>query len=53
VKFFSQCFLTQLLDIGFFHCDPHPGNLLVTPAGQLVLLDFGLCSAVPLPATQR
>ncbi|MDO9246314.1 MAG: AarF/UbiB family protein [Phenylobacterium sp.] len=29
-----------LLD-GVFHADPHPGNVLVTPDGRLVLLDFG------------
>jgi predicted unusual protein kinase regulating ubiquinone biosynthesis (AarF/ABC1/UbiB family) len=26
---------------GFYHADPHPGNLLVTPKGHLILLDFG------------
>lgn len=41
-----ELFLTQLLDIGAFHADPHPGNLLVTPNGQLCLLDFGLCAEV-------
>jgi predicted unusual protein kinase regulating ubiquinone biosynthesis (AarF/ABC1/UbiB family) len=41
-----ELFLTQLLDIGAFHADPHPGNLLVNEAGQLCLLDFGLCAEV-------
>ena len=27
---------------GFFHGDPHPGNLLLTPGGELALLDFGM-----------
>ncbi|HZC84527.1 MAG TPA: AarF/UbiB family protein, partial [Rubrobacter sp.] len=27
---------------GFFHGDPHPGNLLLTPGGDLALLDFGM-----------
>lgn len=31
----------QLLDTGFFHADPHPGNLIRTPDGKLAILDFG------------
>ncbi len=27
---------------GFFHGDPHPGNLILTPGGNLALLDFGM-----------
>jgi ubiquinone biosynthesis protein len=34
-------YLRQILDAGRFQADPHPGNFLVTPDGQLVLLDFG------------
>jgi aarF domain-containing kinase len=47
----QEAFLTQLLEIGFFHGDPHPGNLLkVTEgpnAGKLALLDFGLVAQIP------
>ncbi|CAK9141479.1 unnamed protein product [Ilex paraguariensis] len=32
----------MLLDTGFFHADPHPGNLIRTPDGKLAILDFGL-----------
>lgn len=35
-------YLKQLLDTGFFHADPHPGNLIRTPDGRLAILDFGL-----------
>jgi ubiquinone biosynthesis protein len=34
-------FIGQVLDDGFFHADPHPGNLLVDPEGTIWLLDFG------------
>ncbi|KAG2430848.1 hypothetical protein HXX76_009822 [Chlamydomonas incerta] len=51
VKVGQEAFLTQLLEIGFFHGDPHPGNLLkVTEgphAGKLALLDFGLVAEIP------
>lgn len=32
--------------MGFFHADPHPGNLYVTEAGNLCLLDFGLIAEI-------
>jgi predicted unusual protein kinase regulating ubiquinone biosynthesis (AarF/ABC1/UbiB family) len=35
-------FCEQILVHGFFHADPHPGNILVQPGPRLVLLDFGL-----------
>ncbi|MBW4522449.1 MAG: AarF/ABC1/UbiB kinase family protein [Scytolyngbya sp. HA4215-MV1] len=41
-----QCSLRQLLEYGFFHADPHPGNLLATPDGKLAYLDFGMMSEV-------
>ncbi|KAL7431541.1 hypothetical protein ACHAXH_001518 [Discostella pseudostelligera] len=47
-----ELFLCQLLDIGRFHADPHPGNLYVTTSKAdgvtpiLCLLDFGLIAHV-------
>ena len=40
------CYLKQLLDTGFFHADPHPGNMIRTPDGRLAILDFGLMTQV-------
>jgi predicted unusual protein kinase regulating ubiquinone biosynthesis (AarF/ABC1/UbiB family) len=37
-----EIFCEQVLRDGFFHADPHPGNILVQPGPRLVLLDFGL-----------
>ncbi|CAL5221960.1 g4241 [Coccomyxa viridis] len=42
-----ECTLRQLLESGLFHADPHPGNLLATPAGDLCYLDFGMMSEAP------
>ncbi|KAL3828846.1 hypothetical protein ACJIZ3_017648 [Penstemon smallii] len=42
-----QCSLRQLLEYGYFHADPHPGNLLATPDGKLAFLDFGMMSETP------
>ena len=41
-----NCSLQQLLEHGFFHADPHPGNLLALSDGRLAYLDFGMMSEV-------
>ena len=38
----ARAFMQQVLVDGFFHGDPHPGNILVKPDGKLALLDFGV-----------
>jgi predicted unusual protein kinase regulating ubiquinone biosynthesis (AarF/ABC1/UbiB family) len=43
-----EAYCEQVLMAGFFHADPHPGNLFVQPDGpKLVLLDFGLTKSLP------
>jgi predicted unusual protein kinase regulating ubiquinone biosynthesis (AarF/ABC1/UbiB family) len=37
-----EAYIKMMLQDGFFHADPHFGNLLVDPEGRLVLLDFGM-----------
>ncbi|ONH90318.1 hypothetical protein PRUPE_8G046100 [Prunus persica] len=38
----TYCSFNQLLEYGFYHADPHPGNLLRTYDGKLAYLDFGM-----------
>jgi ubiquinone biosynthesis protein len=35
-------YLSQIFEYGYFHGDPHPGNILVNQDGQIILLDFGM-----------
>jgi ubiquinone biosynthesis protein len=37
-----EIFFTQVFRDGFFHADMHPGNILVSPTGQWIALDFGI-----------
>ena len=41
-----NCYLIQLLETGFLHADPHPGNLLRTPDGRICILDFGMMTSI-------
>ncbi|XP_002461947.2 uncharacterized protein LOC8059762 isoform X1 [Sorghum bicolor] len=41
------CSLRQLLEEGFFHADPHPGNLVATEGGSLAYFDFGMMGDIP------
>jgi predicted unusual protein kinase regulating ubiquinone biosynthesis (AarF/ABC1/UbiB family) len=41
-----RTYLKQLLEDGFFHADPHPGNLLVMDSGHLAFFDFGMTGII-------
>jgi ubiquinone biosynthesis protein len=41
-----EAYIHQIFRDGFFHGDPHPGNLLVTSSGDLVFLDFGIVGII-------
>ena len=38
--------MRQIVETGFFHCDPHPGNFCVNESGELVYFDFGMCDSL-------
>ena len=41
--------LDQILVEGFFHADPHPGNVLLTDDNRVALIDLGMVARVPAP----
>src|SRR3989338_732908 len=39
-------YIKQVFEYGFFHADPHPGNILVLPDGHICFLDFGMMGSI-------
>jgi ubiquinone biosynthesis protein len=39
-------YFKMILQDGFFHGDPHPGNIFITPSGQIAMMDFGIVGRV-------
>jgi predicted unusual protein kinase regulating ubiquinone biosynthesis (AarF/ABC1/UbiB family) len=48
-----RAYFKQLLEDGFFHADPHPGNLLVMTDGRLAFFDFGMVGDVTAKLQQQ
>jgi predicted unusual protein kinase regulating ubiquinone biosynthesis (AarF/ABC1/UbiB family) len=46
-KILVFAFAEMIVNKGFFHADPHPGNLMVLPGPKLVLIDFGQAKELP------
>jgi ubiquinone biosynthesis protein len=42
----ANLYLKMIFSHGFYHADPHPGNILITESGQIGLLDFGLVGRI-------
>lgn len=42
----ANAYLKQFFELGVFHADPHPGNILVTPPARIALIDFGQVGVV-------
>ncbi|MHB1610472.1 MAG: ABC1 kinase family protein [Sulfobacillus sp.] len=47
-----RLYLYMVMDVGLFHADPHPGNILIDRDGSIILLDYGMVGTID-PITKR
>lgn len=45
-KLGMKIYLNQIFEHGYFHADPHPGNILIRPDGTICLIDFGMVGSL-------
>lgn len=48
----TEAYLIQILKHGFFHADPHPGNIAIDSSGNLIFYDFGMMGQI-VPGTRE
>lgn len=49
----ARAVLRQCLEIGFFHADPHPGNLFALPGGRIAFIDCGMTGQLDSRTAQQ
>jgi ubiquinone biosynthesis protein len=42
----AELYIEMIFELGYYHADPHPGNLLILPDGKIGLLDFGMVGRI-------
>ncbi|MFH1332023.1 MAG: AarF/ABC1/UbiB kinase family protein [archaeon] len=53
VRVMTECFIKQVLDYGFFHADPHPGNIFLMKGDKVALLDFGIVGRIDIKLRRK
>ncbi|MCF8051840.1 MAG: AarF/ABC1/UbiB kinase family protein [Desulfobacterales bacterium] len=49
----AELLLRQIFENGFFHADPHPGNIFVLPGNVICMLDYGMVGSIVLQTRER
>ena len=52
-KNFTESYLTQIFEHGFFHADPHPGNIFILDNGRICFHDFGIMGHLDVELTDN